>query len=353
MGVYKVKGKKEDRWYIDFCSGGQRFRKVIGSKKDAEYAEQIYKVDSWRGELRVSKNKTSLKKLCEQYLEYEEINGKKSLKRDVIIVNSFLNHFHYLNVTQIDPLKIEGYKKKRLEDGVKPSTVNRELACIKHMFNLAKKWKIIHENPAGETKLLKEEKYKIRILEKVEADLLIRTAADYLKPILIVALNTGMRMGEILGLSWSDIDFVNYNMHVRNTKSGKDRTIPMNSLVAGALKKQDMSHEFVFKSAIKKEACIKSVSRSFKTALRKSGIEKLRFHDLRHTAASWMVVNCGIDLVTVKEILGHSSIEMTMIYCHPSQESKRRAVEGLEKILSAESFSAINLPQMVESTSVK
>jgi len=353
MGIYKVIGKKGDRWYVDFYDGGQRIRKVVGSKKDAEDTEAIYKVDSLRGELRVSKNKMSLKKLCEQYLEYEEINGKKSLKRDVIIVNSFLNHFNHLNVAQIDPLKIESYKKKRLEDGVKSSTVNRELACIKHIFNLAKKWKIIHENPAGETKPLKEEKYKIRILEKVEADLLIRAAADYLKPILIVALNTGMRMGEILGLSWNDIDFVNYNMHIKNTKSGKDRIVPMNSLVAGVLKKQDMSREFIFESSVKKGACIKSVSRSFKTALRKSGIEKLRFHDLRHTAASWMVVNCGIDLVTVKEILGHSSIEMTMIYCHPSQESKRRAVEGLGKILGAGNFLDINQTQMGKSTSIE
>jgi len=194
----------------------------------------------------------------------------------------------------------------------------------------------MRENPASEVKLLKEEKYRMRVLEKVEAELLIGAAEEYLKPILIVALSTGMRRSEILRLNWNDIDFVNYNMHVRNTKSGKDRMIPMNSLVAETLKKQDMSGEFVFLPPRKKEdGFFHKVSRDLKTTCRKIGIDKFRFHDLRHTAASWMVIDGGIDLVTVKEVLGHSDIKMTMIYCHASQESKRRAVEALEKCLNS------------------
>ena len=337
MAIYRVKGKKGDRWYVDFYNGEQRIRKVLGSKKDAEDAEALLKADSLRGELRlIKKCDVSFKELTGRYLEYGKTNGKRSLERDKYSIKALMDHFKYMKITQINPMMIESYKKKRLEEKKKSGTVNRELSALRHMFNLAKKWKIIRESPMSEVKLLKEEKFKMRILSKVEADLLIDAAAEYLKPIIITALNTGMRRGEILGLRWSDIDFINYTIHVKNTKSGKDRIVPMNELVAATFKKQDMSSEFIFSHPLKKDKARINISWSFRVALRKSGIEKLRFHDLRHTAASWMVVDCGIDLVTVSEILGHSDIKTTMIYCHASQESKRRAVEGLEKIISSE-----------------
>jgi len=339
MGIYKVKGKKGDRWGIDFYDNGRRIQKIIGSKQDAEHSLHLIKADSLRGELRlIKKSDMSFKELTEKYLEYGKTNGKRSLERDECSVKMLMGHFKYLKISQINPLHIESYKKKRLEEKKKPGTINRELACLKHMYTLAKKWKLTRENPVSEVKLLKEEKYKMEILDKVEVGLLIGVAAEHLKPILIVALNTGMRRGEVLGLRWSDIDFVNYNMHVKNTKSGKDRIVPMNSLVAATLKKQDMSSEFVFPHPQRKNKALKDVSYSLKTACDKCGIEKLRFHDLRHTAATFMV-QAGVDLVTIKEILGHSTIQMTMIYCHSSQEAKRKAVQELEK--------AFGTPRMV------
>ncbi|MQY61109.1 tyrosine-type recombinase/integrase [bacterium] len=341
MGIYKVKGKKGESWGIDFYDNGRRIKKIIGSKQDAEHALTLFKADSLRGELRmIKKNDMSFKELTEKYLDYGKTNGKRSLRRDRSSVKALMSHFKYLKISQVTSLLIEDYKRKRLEEKRKPGTVNRELSCLKHMLNLAKKWKLIHENLADDVKLLKEEKRPIRILSEVEAELLIDVAAEYLKPIILVALNTAMRQGEILSLKWDDIDFVRYNIHIReeNSKSGKARNVPMNSLVAETLKKLKRNCEFVFENPRRCGKRIKDIYWSFKKALRESGIEKFRFHDLRHTAASWMVVKCGIDLVTVKEILGHSDIKITMIYCHASQDSKRRAVEGLEKIFSAKNI---------------
>lgn len=352
MAIYKVKGKKGDRWYIDFYNEGQRIRKVLGSKKDAEHTLTLLEADSLRGELYlIKKSDMSFKELTEKYLEYGETNGKRSLERDEYSIKALMDRFQYMKITQINPLLIEDYKKKRQDEKRKSGTINRELSCLRHMFNLAKKWKIIRESPMSEVKLLKEDRYKMRILGKAEADLLIDAAEEHLKPIILTALNTGMRRGEILGLRWSDIDFVNYNIHARNTKSGKDRTVPMNSLLATAFKKLDMSSDFLFPHPLKKDQARKDISWSFKVALRDAGIEKLRFHDLRHTAASWMIVDCGVDLVTVSEILGHSDIKITMIYCHASQESRRRAVEGLEKILASPK-AVINRTQMTDRTPV-
>lgn len=353
MAKYKVKGKKGDVWYIDFYDNGRRVRKAVGSKKDAEDAETLLKADSLRGELRlIKKSDISFKELTEKYLEYGKTNGKRSLRRDRSSVKALMNHFRYLKISQVTSLLIEDYKRKRLEEKRKPGTVNRELSCLKHMLNLAKKWKLIRENPADDVKLLKEEKKEMRVLSEAEAELLIDAAAPYLKPILLVALNTGMRQGEILSLKWDDIDFVHYNINVRNTKSGKDRDVPMNLLVAETLKKLKRNCEFVFENPRRHGKRIKDISWSFKKALRESGIEKLRFHDLRHSAASWMVVKCGIDLVTVSEILGHSDIKITMVYCHASQESKRRAVEGLEKLLRAKNIATKRSERLEERSSL-
>jgi len=334
MGVYKVEGKKGESWGIDFYDNGRRIQKIIGSKKNAEDSLALLKADSLRGELSlIRKSDMSFKELTKKYLEYGETNGKRSLERDEYSIKALMGHFRYMKITQINPLHVESYKKKRLEEKRKPGTINRELGCLKHMFNLARKWKITRENPVSEVKLLKEERYKMRVLDKVEADLLVKNAVEHLKPILIVALNSGLRRGEVLGLTWDDVDFVNYNMHVRNTKSGKDRIIPMNSLVAETLKRQDMSCKFIFPHPQRKNKPLKDVSYSLKTACSKIGIERFRFHDLRHTAATFMV-QAGVDLVTIQEILGHSTIQMTMIYCHSSQEAKRKAIQELEKVFN-------------------
>lgn len=335
MGIYKVEGKKGESWGIDFYDNGRRIKKIIGTRKDAEHSLSLLKADSLRGELSlIKKSDMGFRELAEKYLEYGETNGKKSLVRDGCSVKALLGSFEYFKISQISPLHIENYKKRRLEEKRKPATVNRELSCLKHMFALARKWKIARENPASEVKLLKEEECKMRVLEKVEAELLIDAAAEYLKPILITALSTALRRGELLKLTWNDVDFVNCSIRVRNTKSGKDRVVPMNSLVAETLKEQDMSDEFVFPSKEKRERFFESVSRDLRATCGRVGIGNFRFHDLRHTAASWMVVDGGIDLVTVKEILGHSEIKMTMVYCHASRESKRKAVEVLGKLLS-------------------
>ena len=170
----------------------------------------------------------------------------------------------------------------------------------------------------------------MKILDSQEIKRLIRAAADHLKPILIVALNTGMRKGEILGLRWSDVDFISHFIHIKESKSNIMRKIPMNSIVAATLKGIKRENDFVFPSTKTKEP-LTNIFHSFKMACRKANIKDLRFHDLRHSAATFMVTG-GVDLVTVSQILGHSDIKMTMRYAHPTPENKRRAVDVLASI---------------------
>jgi integrase len=247
-------------------------------------------------------------------------------------------------LAKITPLDIEGYKAKRINGEIKlkpkpgasrlrtdwrvqPATINRELACLKHMFSLAKKWKMADENPVKEVQFFQERQIEMKILAREEIERLVDFTSPWLKPIVIVALNTGMRKGEILRLRWSDINFENQFIFLKETKNNRSRKIPMSRLVAETLRAIKRVKEFVFTNP-RTGRPFSDLQTGFKAACRKASIGDVRFHDLRHTAATYMVTG-GIDLVTVKEILGHATIQMTMRYAHPTPENKRRAVEVL------------------------
>ncbi|MDD5491202.1 MAG: site-specific integrase [bacterium] len=196
------------------------------------------------------------------------------------------------------------------------------------MFNKGKEWGKASDNPVTKVKLFKENNKRIRYLELKEIKSLLDVCSKHLKPIVITALNTGMRKGEILGLKWKDLDFKQDFIYLEHTKNNELREIPMNKVLKDTLlsiEKNPLS-EYVF--CDKDGSSFKEVKRSFGTAMKKAGIKDFRFHDLRHTFASHLVMN-GIDLLTVKELLGHKSIEMTLRYAHLSPNHKRRAVELL------------------------
>ena len=133
-----------------------------------------------------------------------------------------------------------------------------------------------------------------------------------------------------MGLRWRDVDFVKGFILIEDSKSGKARKIPMNGLILDLLRDMKGESDFVFPNAETKTHVL-DVKTAFRGACRRAGITGLRFHDLRHTAASRMI-EAGVDLVTVSRILGHASIQMTMRYAHPTPENMRLAVEKLSDI---------------------
>ena len=145
---------------------------------------------------------------------------------------------------------------------------------------------------------------------------------------MIFALNTGMRRGEILGLKWRDLDIKRGVIYLHNTKNGEKRELPINEQVKTALirvRKNPLS-EYIFCKQDGSPAG--DIKKSFLTAMSKSGIKDFRFHDLRHTFASHLVMS-GADLNTVRELLGHKSLQMTLRYSHLSPNHKQRAVDIL------------------------
>lgn len=334
MGVYKV-GKT---WYVDYYYDGRRVRKAIGTKKEAEMALTAIKADILRGEYRFKRERSiKFEDFADEYLRYAKAN-KKSWKSDRVLLNRLVPFFRGKKLSKITPRLIEEYKLKRISEckqrnknkKVKPSSVNRELSCLKFMFSLAERWKLVNDNPVKEVRLFKEQKIAMKILTEDEAEKLIHNSCEHLKPIIILALHTGMRRGEIFKLKWNDIDFNKHFIYVKETKSNVMRKVPMNSFVADTLKRIKREGDYVFYNPKTKDH-ITDVKKAFRAACRRAGIKDLRFHDLRHSAATSMVTG-GIDLVTVAEILGHSDIKTTMRYAHPTPENKRKTVDILARV---------------------
>ena len=235
---------------------------------------------------------------------------------------------------------VRGFISARQAEGVKPATINRELSILSAMINHAieqLEWPM--SNPVRGRKL-KEPEGRVRWITHSEADRLVAAAktqrsGERLADFILLGLNTGARMNELLKMSWSRVDFDNALLHLEgeDTKSAKRRSLPLNDAAIAALKRRWVwvanhcpQSEWVFaKTNGERLGCIRQ---GFNTACETARIRNFRIHDLRHTCASWMVSE-GVPLLDVKEVLGHSTIKMTEKYAHLAPHRARDAVNQL------------------------
>ena len=279
-------------------------------------------------------------------------NFKVFADKDLLDINSWL---------------IEKWKSKRLKNGINPKTINRDLAPLKTAFSRAKKWGFINVNPLLDVGLCKvEDELLVRYLSHDEEtrlrntlnsrDIKIRTGrasankwravrkyrlkpelsdqgyVDHLEPMVILSLNTGLRQGEILSMEWDDINFPKKQIMIRarNAKSRKMRYIPLNGEAYNVLQKWALNESnqtgLVFPSRNKKPFV--SIKKAWMNVLCNAGIKDFRWHDLRHSFASKLVM-AGVDLNTVRELLGHADLKMTLRYAHLAPEHMSKAVARL------------------------
>jgi len=320
-------------WRIDFRCKGRRITRVIGpSKREAEAIAATLKADILRDPYGFGRKKVEVlfEDHAKEFLELYSKQNKRSWKRDEIMLAHLTEFFRGKYLSEITPEAIERYRMKRKADEREPATINRELACLKTLFNKAIEWEKAERNPAAKIKKYREPNSTERILTPDEMRRLIDAAGPELRPVLLIALNTGMRRGEILGLRWKAVDFVKGFILIEDSKSGKARKVPMNGPVFHLLRGMSQEGEFVF-SGPGAQGHVMDIKTAFGGACRRAGIKGLRFHDLRHTAASRMI-EAGVDLVTVSRILGHASIQMTMRYVHPTEQNMKAAVGKLGEI---------------------
>jgi integrase len=332
MGIYSKNGQ----YFIDYYYQGKRVREKAGTnKREAEHALAIRRAEILQGRYQIrQQSKMTFAEFSGIYMEYAKAN-KRSWLRDHTSLTHLVPVFGAKKLDEITSRSIDEYKIKRLEK-VKPATVNRELILVKRMFNLAIIWGKATANPMKGVKLLREANMPERILTKDEITQLLAVCSDYFRPIVLTALHTGMRKGEILGLKWEQVDLEARVITILFSKSGRIRKIPINSLLFEILKglREKSVSEYVF-TCRRTKLPPGEIRTAWLTAIRKSGIIRCRFHDLRHTFASHLVAS-GVDIVTVKELLGHADIKMTMRYAHSAPASKVKAVASLENSIGEE-----------------
>ncbi len=338
--------KRGKNWYVDISEQGKpRYVRVIKgarTKHDAEKAEAVIRTRLFKKQFVLEEKPTVLfeKFVNETFLPYSKLN-KKSYWHDIGTCRTLCGFFEGKTLQEITPALIEKFKEQRIRVN-KPVTVNRAVAILSKILSLAVDSELLDANPCRKVKKFKVSNERVRYLSDDEESRLLAELDDclWVKNIVIFALHTGMRRGEIFNLQWFDVDLERNVLRIPQSKSGKPRFVPVNPVVRELLEGLPKSSGYVFPSP-RTGGRISDVKGQFCPAVDRAKIIDFRFHDLRHTAATRMI-EAGADIVTVKEILGHADIRMTARYAHATTEARQRAVAKLAENHKAGDDNATN-----------
>ncbi|PYS82488.1 MAG: hypothetical protein DMF67_12505 [Acidobacteria bacterium] len=335
--------KRGSYWWYDFRCNIHKTRhraslREARTKAQAEQAQANKRLECFGAAYGSAQRQTP--KLSEfidkTYMTWAKTN-KKSWRDDELICNVIKAHFKGKRLADISPMDVERFKKlrhdtpTRHEEARSPATVNRELTILSRVLALAVDAGHIGENPCRRVRRFKEDNARVRFLADDEETRLMKQIGgrDLLRSVVIFALNTGLRRGEIFGLRWTEVDWSRNFIHVINTKTGKSRIIPLNDATRAVLRQQQerSQSEFVFVSP-RTGARLRNLRNGFGKACEDAKVFNFHFHDLRHTFAS-RLADVGVDAFTIAELMGHSTLEMTKRYTHATDERKRKAVAAL------------------------
>lgn len=300
----------------------------------------------------------------ERYAQWALTHQRRGQETLQLLEGNF-SHLYTKKMDKITQWDLQKWRSEKDKLGLKATTINRRVGTLKAVLNKAVEWDVIAANPIHRVKPLKvdaksriryltdEEEARLReALDERERDLregresgnrwrsvrgydvmppLDGKFADHLKPMVLLAINTGLRRGEVFNLRWRDVDFDRRLLTVEGAtaKSQQTRHVHLNSEAIAVLGpwRQQNDDELVFTSPVSGER-FDNIKHSWERLRENAGIPDFRFHDLRHTFASKLVM-ASADLYTVKELMGHSTIQMTERYAHLAPEHRASAVERI------------------------
>jgi integrase len=342
MGVYKVTypGTGKVSYGVDYRDpSGRKIRRVVSDrKKVAEAVWAKIKVELETGAYydRKQIRTFTIKDLIEKYLEW--FKDRRSFETERIHLSAIAAHFDRKTVCDITEYDVIAFRNVRRDTPTRngtvrtPAAVNREISVLKRLLGKAVTWGMARTNVASGIKPLKEPKGRLRYLEVEEAGKLLweaeKSKNPHLYPIVLTALETGMRRGEIMRLRCTDQDVKTGRIYIPDTKIGKPRHAPVSSRLMHVLSKipQHPDNDYFF--AGKDGNPFHDVRTSFENACRRAGINDFHFHDLRHTFVTHMI-DAGIDLYVIGKIVGHTNATMTERYGHLVKGRDKEAVEKL------------------------
>ena len=257
----------------------------------------------------------------------EVLPYKKSASVEGYIVGHFLRHSFFDNsLENLTATEVSGYRDVRLRS-VKPGTVHREMAVLRHCFEVARRdWGVpLQSNPVAEITMPKPSKARNRRALPEEVESLINGCRhQLLRPIIIFAIETGMRRGEIVAMLWNDLDLDAGTLHIPITKNGSSRTIPLTIMALQVLEGLPRTDERIFPISGN------AIRLAWERLKKRVGIVDLRFHDLRHEAIS-RFFEMGLSVPEVALISGHKDPRMLFRYTHLRAEDVAKKLRGVDK----------------------
>jgi len=318
------------------------FKRLTDAKKWVQQTEAA--IREGRHFKTVESRKHTLQEAVERYLKFvlpsKKPNSQKDQKKQL---QWWADAIGYLSLADVTPAVIAEQRDKLAQGKTPkgndrtPATVNRYLAVLSHLFTLSvKEWGWAYENTVLKVTRLKEPRGRVRFLSDDERARLLdeckKSESTYLYTIVVLALSTGARKMEILCLKWTNIDFARGVITLQETKNGEVRVLPLTHLALELIKQhakvRTLHCDFVFPAHSLKKSI--DITTPWETALRRAEIKDFRFHDLRHSAASYLAMN-GASLAEIAEILGHKTLKMVKRYSHLSEAHTSKVVEKMNQ----------------------
>jgi integrase len=318
MAIYKQ--EKSGYWYIDFVdANGKRVRQSAGteSKQQAQELHDKLKHEAWRVKNVGDKPRYTWQQAVIRWMS--EKSHKRTIKNDRDIFVYLNDFFGDRCLDEIDRRLIDEVRQKKLSTGVANGTVNRILALIRAVLNAAKdEWEWLDNAPT--VKSLPESANRIRWLTYAESEKLLKELPWHLAAMMRFTLATGLRETNVTFLEWSQVDLQKRCawIHADQAKGKKSIAVPLNDNALAVLRSQIGKHEtrvFTFKG----NPVLRANNHAWRNALKRAGIENFRWHDLRHTWASWHIQN-GTPINVLKELGGWADLTMVLRYAHLSSD---------------------------------
>ncbi|BCR03068.1 integrase [Desulfuromonas versatilis] len=289
--------------------------------------------------------KHTLGELIDRYLRDVLPHKSSIMSKQKVQYEWWKEQLGYSLLSDLTPALVTEYRDKLLRtptptgDQRSPATVNRYMAALSHALNVAvKEWGWIEDSPMRKISKLRESKGVVRYLDDDERERLLKACQKsdnkQLYTVVVLALSTGARKMEILGLTWKDVDLNAGVIRLTKTKNGECRVLPLRGhakeLVVELSKVRRLDTALLFPGNNPKSPM--EIRKPWVAALEQASIEDFRFHDLRHTAASYLAMN-GATLAEIAEVLGHKTLAMVKRYSHLSEAHTAGVVERMnEKI---------------------
>ena len=296
------------------------------------------------GRFRLPKsNPPRLEQYSKEFLD--SIRQQNTRKRYASSIANLQTHFGDAKLTEISAERIDEFKESRLTSKVRAATVNRDLAVLRRMLNIAERRRLINATPFREVEMLEERKERRQphILTFEEEKRLLAAAPDHVRILAILILDSGLRSGrEALALKWKDVDFADEAILIRQSKTlAGIRSVPMSSRCKAELLKWRTQlgpefSEYVFANPLQPKTHLRDVRRAWPKALGAAGLEYFWVYDLRHTFAS-RFTQAGVSPLFVTQIMGHSSPNILQTYAKAIDEYRRSAILKLESLRETQS----------------